>query len=244
MNDLKPALEALKTYDRGSGRAALLPLDDAVKVSLADKSARTTLEQQLVIALNAGGPAVAREFLCSKLALIGTDLCVPALAALLSDPQLATAARNALEAIPSHRATTALLDHLPKLGGPQKIGVIHSLGARRDGSGVRSLVALLRESDPDTVAAAAAALGDIASTKAAKALCAFLPQAPQALQPKVADAILTCAERLLAAGHKSNARTLYQALLVLPQPAHLRDAAARGLGRFDNAHPDLRAPRS
>ncbi|MBE0542654.1 MAG: hypothetical protein IH623_14955 [Verrucomicrobia bacterium] len=226
---LDAAFEALKTYDNGSSRGALVPIDEAVMASLDDKAAQKELEQRLATALQHGGSAVAREYTCSKLAMIGSEVCVPALAAQLTAPEFANAARNALEAIPGAQATEALRDHLAKTEGAQKIGVINSLGARRDADSVRPLTALLKHDDAGVAGAAAAALGDIATSNAAKALREFQLKAPEALRLKVADAILTCAERLLAAGKRADAQTLYRLLATTSQPKHIQYAAARGL---------------
>jgi HEAT repeat protein len=225
---LNGALEALKTYDQGSGRAALLPIDEAVVACLNDKLARKELEGRLATALTSGSVA-AREYLCSKLALIGTEHCVPALAALLKTPELSTAARTALEAMPSRQATKALRDSLPKVEGLQKVGVINSLGARRAPNSVRALAALIKSNDAAMAGAAAAALGDIANSKAAKTLRESLPSVPEKIRSSVTDAILTCAERLLADGERADAQTLYRLLATTTQRKHVQYAAARGL---------------
>lgn len=226
---LSAAFDALKSYDQGSSRGALVPIDEAVLAALDDKAAQNELERKLVTALKSGGSAVAREYICSKLALIGSEFSVPTLAALLNTPEVATAARNALEAIPGRRATKALRDSLSKVEGLQKVGVINSLGAQRDADSVRALTAMLQQADTRIAAAATAALGDIASSTAARALRDFQPEAPQALRQRVADAILTCAERLLAAGKRSDAQGLYQLLATTTQPKYIQHAAARGL---------------
>lgn len=226
---LDAAFEALMIYDQGSSRGALLPIDEAVMKSLDDTEARKELERQLVTALQPGGTVVAREYICSKLALIGSDYSVPALAALLGAPQFATAARTALEAIPDRQATKALRGSLTKVEGLQKVGVINSLGTRRDADSVRALAALVNNSDLEIAGAAAAALGEIASGKSAKVLRTFQPQVPQALRQKVADAMLTCAERLLAAGKRTDAQTLYRMLATTALPSHVQHAAVRGL---------------
>jgi HEAT repeat protein len=226
---LSAAFEALKIYDQGSSRGALLPIDEAVMGVLDDQAARNELERKLATALKSGSSVVAREYICSKLAWIGSGFCVPALAAWLNSPELATAARSALEAIPDRQATKALRDSLVKVEGLQKVGVIHSLGARRDADSVGALVAPLKNSNGEIAGAAAAALGDIGSAKAAKALREFLPRSPEALRLKASDAILTCAERLLAAGKRADAEKLYRLLATATQPKHVQHAAARGL---------------
>ena len=226
---LNAALTALETYNQGSSRGDLVAIDQAVRTCLDDQTARASLEQRLVSALQRGGSAPAVEFVCSKLAMIGSKASVAALAALLGKPESATAARNALEAIAGTAATKALRGSLPKVEGLQKVGTINSLGALRDSDSVRALTALLKSSDTRVAAAAVAALGDIATGKAAKALLAYQPKAPETLRQSVADAILVGAERLLAAGRKADALKLYRALVTPSQPEHVQQAAARGL---------------
>lgn len=226
---LDSAFDALKTYDNGSSRGALVPIDETVVASLNDAATRIALEQRLISALEAGGSSVTCEYICSKLAMIGSDRSVPTLAALLGKPEFATAARNALEAIPGRQATKALRDSLSKVDGLQRIGVINSIGARRDVDSVRSLTKQLKSSEPEIASAAAAALGEIATTAAAKSLRSFLLTAPEAIRLRVDDAMLTCAERLLAAGRKLEAQKLYTLLGSRTQPDHVQLAAARGL---------------
>lgn len=238
---LSAAFEALKAYDQGSSRGALVPIDEAVLAALDDKAAQNELERKLVTALKSGGSAVAREYICAKLTVIGSEFSVVALALLLNAPEFATAARNALEAIPGRQATKALRDNLSKVEGLQKVGVIHSLGAHRDADSVRALSALLKNAEVGIAGAAAAALGDIATSKAAKALLGFQPKTPEALRQKIADAILTCAERLLAAGKRADAQTLYQLLATAAQPKHVQQAAARGLDMVSRM-PERRRP--
>lgn len=206
-----------------------MPIDEAVLAVLDDKAARNELERKLVTALKSGGSAVVREFLCAKLTLIGSEFSVPALAPLLNAPEFATAARNALEAIPGRQAAKALRNSLSNIEGLQKIGVIHSLGARRDADSVRTLTGLLKHADAGIAGAAAAALGDIATSNAAKALRDFQRKSAESLGQKVADAMLTCAERLLATGKQTEAQKLYQLLDTTTQPKHIQHAAARGL---------------
>jgi hypothetical protein len=223
------AFEALNTYDCGSARASLVPVDDAVRSSLGDAAARQGLERRLAAALATKASPVAKEYVCAKLGLMGAAGAVPALAALLSEPALSHAARSALEAMPCPEAVEALRNSLPKLGGLLKVGVINSLGARQDARSVPALAALLKDADTQVAAAAAAALGAVGTLEAAKALRAFQPKAPEAMRLVVADACLACAERLLANGKKAPAQAFYQALATAEQPKHIQLAAKRGL---------------
>jgi HEAT repeat protein len=155
---------------------------------------------------------------------------VPALAALLPDKDNSHMARYALERITAPEAGEALRKALPQLCGKLKIGVISSLGARRDEASVPALAALLCDGDAAIVAAAAAhALGDVGSAAAAEALGKVVKTTCPVLKPAAADASLACAERLLAGGQKPAAIAVYKSLGGDDQPKHVRLAAKRGL---------------
>jgi HEAT repeat protein len=228
--EVEQAFSALSKYDRGSSRAVLLALDQAVANCAGNESTRKELERRMIAVLSCGSE-VARDYACVKLALIGAEASVPPLANLLQDPKLATAARTALEGIPSDTATRVLQGKLSKLENSAKVGAVTSLGVRCDSRSTRVLVAQLRDTDPQVQSAAAAALGELGSTGAAKALKAFLTLAPAALRQPVADAMLRCATRLSRTGRVSDAQALYTTLLNSVLPRYIVDAANRGLAQ-------------
>jgi len=225
------AFEALRTYNYGSSRAALVPIDDAVVACRDDAGARKELERRLADLLPMNLPTPAKEFLCRKLVLIGSGDSVPPLSALLADENVSHWARTALEHIPGPEAVKALRESLPKLRGLQKVGVITSLGTRRDAESVPALATLLKDPDAQMAGAAAAALGNVGTPEAARDLLEFRPNAPDALRLVVADACLTCAERLAAADKKAEALAIYAALAGSAQPEHVRLAAKRGMSK-------------
>ncbi len=226
---LDKAFEALKTYDWGKDRSALQALDNAVAAAHGDAAARKALETRLAAVLKTDASRAAKDVVCRQLSLVGSAEAVPALAGLLPNAELSQMARYALERIPDAAATAALRDALPKTEGVQKVGVINSLGVRRDAESAASLTALLENQDQQVAAAAAAALGAIASPEAAKALDEFQKKSPDKLKLAVADARLCCAEHMLAAGKKLEAMAIYKSLSGEDQPKHVRLAAVRGL---------------
>jgi len=223
---LDKAFDALKTYDWGNDRAALGAIDAAVAASNKDQAAQKQLEKRLADVLKADVSGAAKDFVCRKLSLVGSAECVPTVAALLADEKLSHMARYALERVPDAAAVKAMRDALPKVKGKLKVGVINSLGVRRDAESTKALVALLKDGDKQVASAAAAALGSIGTPDAAKALAAF--EAPKELLLAVCDAQLTCAERLLAAGKKADAVAIYKSLSKPNLPKHVRVAGMRG----------------
>jgi len=226
---LDKAFDALKSYDWGNDRNVLKPIDDAVVASHGNAAAQKALEGQLAAVLGTSAPQAAKDYACRKLSLIGSADSVPSLAALLTDEKLSHMARYALERMPAPEAVKAMRDAVSKVKGKLKVGVINSLGVRRDDASTAALVALLKDSDKEVAGAAAAALGAIGTAEAAKALQTFQASAPQQLRLAAADACLTCAEQLLADGKKAEATEIYKALNKPDQPKHVRLAAMRGL---------------
>ena len=223
------AFETLDSYDWGTDREILNPIDEAVIATEGDVAARKELETRLLAVLKGGVSRSAKDFVCRTLKTIGTAQSVPVLAALLLDADLSHIARYALERIPAPQAATAMREALPKLPDALKVGTIGSLGVRRDTAAVAPLEKLLSHADPAIIRAAAIALGNIGSPKAGTALDNFAKKAPEGVKPVVVDSCMVCAEMLLAEGKKADAIVLYKSLSDEDQPNHVRLAATRGL---------------
>ena len=162
---------------------------------------------------------------CQRLAAIGTPDAVPALARLLGDEKLAHYARFGLEAMPFPAVDEALREAMGRLSGLHLVGVINSIGFRRDAQAVPALVRRLGDSDPQVAAAAAAALGRIATPAAARALLQRLSVAPAELKPALGDACLACGEQLPLKGQTDAATAVFDALRAAEVPHHFRLAA-------------------
>ena len=222
---LEQAFEALKTYNWGIDRHVVDPIDEAVDKTRNDPAARKDLESRLLAVLQSDAPRDAKDYVCRQLRTMGTAASVPVLEQLLVDLELSHMARYALERIPEPQAGQALERQLSKLSGNLKIGVISSLGTR--GQGATLLRPLLKDSDDGVARAAAVALGRIASVEADKALASAKPR--PALAAVFADASMSCAEKLLAAGHAKEAKATYERLLKNKPSELVHQAAERGL---------------
>jgi HEAT repeat protein len=224
---LDQAFDALKSYDWGVDPKVLRPIDDAVVARNGESSAKE-LEARLVAVLGSDASRDAKDYVCRKLRIIGTSSAVAALAKLLPDQELSHMARYALECMPASEAAQAMRDALSRCTGTLKVGVISSLGARRDAGSVEALSALLADGDAAVARAAALALGAIRTPEAAAALAKSNPSEPES---KVADtdATLACAEGLLAHGKKVEALAVYKSLAGEGQPKHVRLAATSGI---------------
>jgi HEAT repeat protein len=230
---LDAAFTALAAYDWSADAAAFKPIDEAVIAAHGDAALRGDLERRLTAILGAGPSRAAKEYACRKLSMIGSAAAVPALAALLPDKDNSHMARFALERIAAPEAVDALRRALDTVAGDLRIGMISSLGSRRDAASLPALAKLLG-GEEKLAAAAAEALGMLATPDAEAALAAAKPAGAAAAA--VVDARLACADAMLAAGRRGEARKIYESIGAAAGDASkthrdrvVRIAARRGL---------------
>jgi len=224
---LDQALEALKTYEWGVDPKAVKSIQDAVVASHGDAAARKKLESTLAKVLGTDLPRAAKDIVCRALKTIGTAHSVPALAKLLHDEELSHMARHALEANDSPEAVKALVGAIDKAPKKIKIGIISSLGARGFGVPVAPLAKALSDKDTDISTAGALALGAIGSADAVKALGSAKVNDTNKIA--VCDAMLQCAENMLAHGKKSGAKAIYGTVLKIGPTEAAKIAADLGI---------------
>jgi HEAT repeats len=164
---------------------------------------------------------------CMELARIGTKESVAPLAALLGDEKLSHMARYGLEPIPDPAVDDALRAALGKLKGRFLVGVIGSIGVRRDAKALEALERLLTDSDADVAHAAARSLGSLGSPAAAKVLEGALDGAPAANQGALCEGLFRCAEAISSHGQTAQALAIYDRLARPQVPKAVREGATR-----------------
>ncbi len=145
---------------RPSRMPMLPPMVDEKYGSAADIMASPPAKL-IAILQDPDGSVYAKAKACQRLAVAGDRTAVPALAALLSHPQLSHYARFGLEPIPDESAGEALRAALGKLQGTLLVGVINSIGLRKDAKAVGALGKLRQDPDNEVARAADAALARI-----------------------------------------------------------------------------------
>jgi HEAT repeat protein len=146
---------------------------------------------------------------------------------LLGDEQLSHNARYALQTNPDPAVDEALRDALGKVKGRPLVGVIHTVGYRRDAKAVGTLAGLLRDSNTMVAGAAARALGSIGDAGAAEALQQALPSAAKECRLDFYEGTLRCAELLAREGKKPAAIAIYDRLYKSDAPHQVRGGALR-----------------
>jgi HEAT repeat protein len=119
---------------------------------------------------------------------------------------------------------------LGQLEGMTLVGVIGSIGVRRDTKAVKPLANILMQHDagPEVTDAAVRALGSIGNIEAAEMLQTALDHAPGENRLSIAEGLFRCAEALAAEGNRDVAIEIYDQLRKSDAPHQVRGGAVRG----------------
>lgn len=186
-------------------------------------------EQSLIAILKSNAGQKEKADACRELAVYGTKASVPVLAALLEDEKLSHMARYALEPIQDPSVDEAFRNALKKVNGRLLVGVIGSIGVRRDVKAIDAIALYLNDQNAEVAQAAARALGSIGTTQSAKILEAALAKAPSENILAVCEGLFRCAESLAAAKQTKEALAIYDMLRDFKNAPHqVTTGAIRG----------------
>jgi len=172
---------------------------------------------------------------CRRLALVGNEDSVPILEKLLGDTELSHLARVALEGIPFESVDEVFRRQLDTAQGDLRIGVINSIGNRRDAKAVPKLLEALPKSEPTVRTAILYALSDLATMESSSALQNMLKTPAGLSTDLLADCAMRCADRLAKDGNTAEAITIYQSVRSESLSQNLRDAATLATIRLSGA---------
>ena len=226
-------LAPLKSYDYGQTRKPLDALDRLVRETHGNAAARVRLESELVKLVEADTTLSAKQEICRRLAIIGTDMSVPALGRLLgaADARAVEAACYALYEQRSAAARAALSNALSTARGAGLVAIINLVGNQRDSGNDRELGVLARQPEEPTAQAAIVALGKLATDKAIQDLGELREKGSPQRQKCATLALLQAARELAQRGRTAEARIIYSQLAGPAEPIWVRRGVL--LGRLD-----------
>ncbi|TWU04024.1 HEAT repeat domain-containing protein [Neorhodopirellula pilleata] len=186
-------------------------------------------QSDLIATLTAAETAKAdKAITCKRLAVFGDDQCVPAVAELLTDPELTSWARITLEAIATPDAQSALIAAIDQTEGLSLVGIINSLGVLRAPASVEPLAEKLKSEDELVAASAAVSLGKVGGDAVETTLLANLNDPRDAVRSAVAEGLVLAAEHSLSEGDAVRASELYDSILAADVPPPRMVEATRG----------------
>ena len=173
---------------------------------------RKAVAQAIAANLGPGVPAPARVWLITALQAIGKGESIAPLQAILAsdgDPLLQETARRALEANPHVNAKRALREVLPRARGSLRIGIIRSLGVRRDILATGLLLEAAGDDDLEVKLAAIEALASIGEISAVQVVESALTRLDGAARARAERAYLRLGDSLVRNKERGPARRIY-----------------------------------
>ncbi len=192
-------------------------------VQKASPAQRREIEQKFAVFLKSDATPGGKDFVCKQLSIMGSEASVPALLGILGDPKTADIGRYALERIPGAAVDRALREALPNSSGKARVGILNTIGVRRDAAAVSALRAIALGAQEEEASAALDALAHIADAAAAGAIGEAYAKNPRA----AAEPYLQAANRIAERGNTAAAAPIYQKLYSSAEPATVKAAALR-----------------
>ena len=153
------------------------------------------IEQKLIaVAASKDATQAGRAVACRFLQQVGTEKCIPAVSGLLRDEILSDYARLVLERLKSEEADRAMRDALETASDKVKIGILATLGERRDDKAIEPAVKLAHSSNPALAKAAIQVIGKLGGEEAAVFLSSMKPA--KKIVPTQMRAMVECARSL------------------------------------------------
>lgn len=239
LHKIDKLLKKIKSYKFGDSRERLTELSAVLRSVGNSPDDLLQIEKRFDKFLNSKATFAGKQFICHKLSLIGSEASVPTLSKLLVDPETSDMARYALERIPGAKVNKALVAALAQTHGKTRIGIINSLGVRKDAMAISTLEQFVNDSDAETATAALAALGNIAQPAAASIFDNAIETKCGQVRVTALASYLKVADNLAVGGRTNDAIEIYKKLDGPDVPAAIRVAAFRGQFKADGSNAGL-----
>ncbi len=174
---------------------------------------RKVFAPALIKSLDGAADKEVKAFLIRQLQLAGKDESVGPLSKLLTDNELCEPATQALQAIQSDSAASALSEALPSVNGKNQITIITALGNLRVQAAAKQLLDYATSTDKNTRWAAMFALANIGDPSAERILTKALRTDSNYDKAKATSYLLLLSRRLAEAGQKDHCAKICRRLI-------------------------------
>jgi HEAT repeat protein len=230
-DEIEAAIQAVSDYDFDRPRTKLVEVERLINSTHGNRTARLQIEKLMAGLLTSKATVAAKQFICKKLWIMGSDLSLPALASLLegSDPVLSEAACYALRSQDSAAALAVLRKSLTRCRGVARVAILNLLGDKKDATNTAQIIALASDPDPLLSDAAICALGKIASGESVAALDRMHRGSDPTRRLNSAHALLQAGQQLAQRGNSAAARAIWSQLVKDTAAPQIRRGASLAL---------------
>ena len=234
--NLDQVMAQVAKWEFDQDREPLRTMSELIAKAHSSAAETRDIEKRFIGLLQSDATLGSKDFVCKELSVMGSEASVPVLSGLLLTPKTAEVALYALERIPGQAADQALQLKLPTISEVKiRIGIVNTLGRRRDSDSVAVLRPLAFGKEQATAGPALFALAEIADSSAIQALAEAQKKTVDALRVTAAEAYLKAGDRLFDRGDGPGAVRIYKELYGASEPATVRAQALRGLAAAGGA---------
>ncbi|MFI4912258.1 MAG: ThuA domain-containing protein [Sedimentisphaeraceae bacterium JB056] len=221
-------VDVLKDYDWNKGREPLIPLNAYIDGKVAAHDTEDIEEIFVQLLSENELTFAARDYICRKLSVFGSDISVPALLNMLEDDEAADIALYALRQNDTEIVNQKLVEILPKLDYAQ-MGVINMLGKRKYAGAAEAVSGIMNgSSDSSLIYASVNSLGEIGTEEALEKLVSFEGYVSDEMSNVYCNALIGCAENIEKA-NKLAAVNTYSMILASEAADNFKYAALKGM---------------
>ena len=232
--ELDRAFASLLKYDTGGDQDTLDFITAYVDRATGRYKIRVDAEARLLRVIQSRqSSAAAKQFAADQLYRLCDEDTVTAFSNLLLRKDTTNIARKGLELINHPKAEQALLDALDRSSGATLLGIIESLGNKRDPAAAQVLSRTAKAGNAEVCLAALSALAKIPGPEAMDALEWCRLNLTKRMRPHATEAYIKSGWLSLEEGDYQTATYLFDSLLIDLEPIEIRAQGLRGLIRAE-----------
>ena len=234
--DQSALMERFLAYKYGSDRAVLDEVAAWASDARKDPNRRKEAASELAGVLSSNAALEVKQSACRNLVLLATEDQITPLAKLLQDEDLAHYAVLALAHISGNAVDDLLRMELKRTSARTQTEIIDILGERQCSAAIPDITAYLESPDLSTSESAASALAKTANWLASGPLIQAYRRADNARSLMLGHAVLDFGSRLLRAGDRGRALTVFETLDRTTTDAPTGAAAFLGIVKIKGAN--------
>ncbi len=226
--DIDRILADLADYKYQDSRETPAEVEGFINLYADNTEMLAYLERKFVGFLSSDATLDSKQFICKKLALIGTKASVKTLGKMLPNQETFDMALMALEQIDDPSVDKLLRKTITATSGSIQAGIANTIGKRQDAGAVGVLAKLVNSGDTQVQTAVLTALGKIATSQALGVLEKNVGELTGRTQSVAYDSYLKSIDRL-AKTKSSKAFGIYEKIYNSEAPSPVRASALNGM---------------
>ncbi len=225
IHKVKGILSVVEDYKYGDSRSWLQEYYEIMAEVYNEPAVHENVERLMIKLLNTKAAGEAKLLICKSLATIGSEVSIPSLEKLVTDPATSNMALIALTTIQANELDSTLIHMLSAVNDEVKMGIINTLALRKNLSAVDAIREFVKSENETLSYSAIQALGNIGGNEATQQLYNEFSLSEGDNKWRIGESLIKC---LVDINHEKKA-DIYNSILDANAPLSLKFAAFKGV---------------